>query len=377
MTSSMQVPFVDLKAQYRLIADEIKRAIDGVVERTDFILGSEVEAFESDFAEYLGVKHAVGVGSGLAALEMALRAYGIGHGNEVITTANTFIATVLAINAVGARPVLVDVDPATYNMDPAAFSAAITPRTRAVIPVHLYGQPADLNPICAIAQRHNLLIVEDAAQAHGAHYQGKRVGGFGHVAGFSFYPGKNLGAYGDGGMVVTNDSAAAQKIRHLRNYGQRVKYYHDVSGTNSRLDTLQAAILKVKLKHLDQWNAARRAHAGAYAGLLADVNVRLPVVADGVDHIYHLYVIRIEARDQVQEALRKAGVSTGIHYPVPIHLQKACADLGYGQGSFPVTEAAAGGILSLPMYAELTDDQIQYVAEGIKQALTEPQRVVA
>jgi len=373
----MQVPFVDLKAQYRLIADDIKNAIEGVIERTDFILGSEVEAFESEFAQYIGVKHAVGVGSGLAALEMALRAYGIGAGDEVITTANTFIATVLAINAVGARPILVDVNPVTYNMDPAALSAAITPRTRAVIPVHLYGQPADIGQICAIAQRHNLLVIEDAAQAHGARYQGKRVGSFGHAAGFSFYPGKNLGAYGDGGMVVTNDSATAEKLRQLCNYGQRVKYYHDISGTNSRLDALQAAILRVKLKHLDHWNTARRAHAGAYSRLLANLDLRLPVVAGELEHIYHLYVVQVGARDQVQAALRSKGVNTGIHYPVPIHLQKACADLGYGQGSFPITEAAAGAILSLPMFAELTIDQIQHVAQAVNEALAVPQRAMA
>jgi dTDP-4-amino-4,6-dideoxygalactose transaminase len=373
MTSSLRVPFVDLKAQYRTIANEIDSAIAGVVQRTDFILGEEVAAFESDFADFIGVKHAVGVGSGLAALELALRAYGIGAGDEVITTANTYVATVLAIKAVGARPILVDVDPLTYNMDPTAFSAAITPRTRAVIPVHLYGQPADLDRICAIAQRHNLLLIEDAAQAHGARYKGKRAGSFGHAAGFSFYPGKNLGAYGDGGTVVTNDGAVAEKLRQLRNYGQRVKYYHDVYGTNSRLDTIQAAILRVKLRHLDGWNAARRAHADAYRRLLAGHDLGLPGTAEGVEHVYHLYVVRSEGRDQLQAALSSRGVSTGIHYPVPIHLLKACADLEYPQGTFPVTEGAAKTILSLPMFAELTDELIQYVGEGVEDALSQLQ----
>ncbi len=373
MTSSLRVPFVDLKAQYRTIANEIDSAIAGVVQRTDFILGEEVAAFESDFADFIGVKHAVGVGSGLAALELGLRAYGIGAGDEVITTANTFVATVLAIKAVGARPILVDVDPVTYNMDSAAFSAAITPHTCAVIPVHLYGQPADMDRIGAIAQQHNLLLIEDAAQAHGARYKGKRAGGFGHAAGFSFYPGKNLGAYGDGGMVVTNDSAVAEKLRQLRNYGQRVKYYHDVYGTNSRLDTIQAAVLRVKLRHLDCWNAARRAHADAYRLLLAGHDLVLPETAEGVEHVYHLYVVRSAARDQLQAALGSRGVSTGIHYPVPVHLLKACTDLEYPQGAFPVTEAAARTILSLPMFAELTGDLIQYVGEAAQDALSQLQ----
>ena len=371
----IRVPFVDLKAQYRSIASEIDEAIRRCVERTDFILGEEVERFESDFAAYVDVKYAVGVGSGLAALELALRAYGISGGDEVITTANTFIATVLAIIATGARPVLVDVDPATYNMDPAAFSAAITPRTRAVIPVHLYGHPADMDSITEIAQRHNLLIIEDAAQAHGARYRGNRVGGFGHAAGFSFYPGKNLGAYGDGGMVVTNDSAINEKIRQLRNYGQRVKYYHDVCGTNSRLDSLQAAVLRMKLRHLDEWNTQRRRHADTYNKLLAALPVLCPVTSPGGDHIFHLYVIQVENRAAAQAALKSQGVDTGVHYPVPIHLQKACADLGYRPGDFPVTEALADRILSLPMFAELTHEQIDYVVVSLKQAVATSQSV--
>jgi dTDP-4-amino-4,6-dideoxygalactose transaminase len=371
----IRVPFVDLKAQYRGIAPEISDAIHGVLERADFILGQDVERLEAEFAAYVDVKYAVGVGSGLAALELALRAYGIGGGDEVITTANTFIATVLAIMATGARPVLVDVGPATYNMDPLALEAAITPRTRAVIPVHLYGQPVDLDPICAIARSHNLLVVEDAAQAHGAHYGGKRVGSFGHAAGFSFFPGKNLGAYGDGGMVVTNDGSVGEKIRQLRNYGQREKYYHEVSGTNSRLDTLQAAVLRVKLRYLDQWNGQRRRHADTYNKLLAALPVVCPVTSPAVEHIYHLYVIQVENRRPVQAALKSQGVDTGIHYPVPIHLQKACADLGYRPGDFPVTETLADRILSLPMFAELTHEQIDCVVDSLKQAIATSQSV--
>jgi dTDP-4-amino-4,6-dideoxygalactose transaminase len=366
----MRVPFVDLKAQYRSISGDVKQAIDGVIERTAFILGDDVAGFEAEFAAYLGVKHAVGVGSGLAALEMALRAYGIGAGDEVITTANTFIATVLAIMAAGARPVLVDVDPATYNMDPAALEAAITPRTRAVMPVHLYGQPADLESIGAIARSHRLLVIEDTAQAHGAFYRGKRAGSFGDAAGFSFYPAKNLGCYGDGGMVVTNDPGVAETIRQLRNYGQRAKYYHEVKGSNSRLDTIQAAVLRVKLPHLDEWNARRRRNAKAYNELLAGLPAVCPAITPGGDHVYHLYIVQVENRAAVQAALSSRGVDSGIHYPVPVHEQKACIDLGYRRGDFPVTEALADRILSLPMFAELTLEQIEYVADSLKHAIS-------
>ena len=364
-----RIPFVDLKAQYRLLAPEIDQAIHEVVSRADFVLGEAVEKFEEEFASYVGTRHAIGVGSGLAALELALRAYNIGPGDEVITAANTYIATVLAILAVGARPVLADADPATYNLSPAALEAAITPRTRAVMPVHLYGQPVDLDAILATAERHHLLVIEDAAQAHGARYRGKRVGGFGQAAGFSFYPGKNLGAYGDGGLVTTNDDQIAEKIRRLRNYGQRVKYYHDVVGTNSRLDTLQAAILRVKLKYLDQWNASRRQHAAAYHRLLEGLPVLRPSTAAQAEHIYHLYVIQTDGRDHLRSALQAEGIETGIHYPVPIHLQAACANLGYGEGRFPVTEAAAGRIVSLPMFAELTEQQIERVAATVSESL--------
>ena len=279
MTATTKIPFVDLQAQYQAIAPEINAAIQGVLDRSDYILGGEVGLFEDDFAKYIGTTHALSVGSGLDALELALRAYGIGPGDEVITAANTFIATVLAIIAVGAKPVLAEIDPSTYNIAPEAIEAAITSRTRGIMPVHLYGQPADIEPILATARKHNLLVIEDAAQAHGAKYAGKRAGAWGHAAAFSFYPGKNLGAYGDGGIITTNDAAIAEKIRYLRNYGQKVKYEHVIAGTNSRLDTIQAAILRVKLRYLDRWNALRNEHAAAYSAALADGPFVLPKVA--------------------------------------------------------------------------------------------------
>lgn len=368
----MRVPFVDLQAQYATIAPEIDSAIRRVLERGDFVLGEEVSRLEEEFAAYTETKHAVGVGSGLAALELLLRAYGIGPGDEVITAANTFIATALAISAVGARPVLVDPDPVTYNLNPDALAAAITPRTRVLMPVHLYGQPADLDPIRAIAERHHLLVIEDAAQAHGARYGGRRAGALGHAAAFSFYPAKNLGAYGDGGMAVTNDTAIADKLRRLRNYGERVKYEHVVTGTNSRLDTLQAAVLRVKLRYLGQWNLARRAHAAAYDHQLAGLPVVLPRTMEKAEHVFHLYVIQVEHREQVQAQLRAQGIATGIHYPIPIHLQEACTNLGYRRGDFPVTESAATRILSLPMFPELKSGQIQDVATSVQQAVTQP-----
>ncbi len=367
----IQVPFVDLRAQYTTITAEVHEAIRSVLERSDFILGDEVDQFEVEFGRYVGTRHAIGVGSGLAALELALRAYGIGPGDEVITAANTFIATVLAIMAVGARPVLVDADPATYNLDPAAVGAAITSRTRAIIPVHLYGQPADLEPILELAKRRHLVVIEDAAQAHGATYDGRRAGAWGDAAAFSFYPAKNLGAYGDGGMVMTNDAGIAEKLRILRNYGQRVKYQHAVAGTNSRLDTIQAAILRVKLRYLDRWNAARQEHALAYDDLLKELPVLRPGRLEKAAHVYHLYVVQVASRDQVQELLRTQGVSTGIHYPVPIHFQEACVHLGYRRGAFPVSERAAERVLSLPMYAEMTRLQREYVALALHQAVTQ------
>lgn len=376
MSGKMNVPFVDLRAQYAAIAPEIQAALQKVLERADFILGDEVAQFETEFARYIGVDHAVGVGSGLAALELALRAYGIGPRDEVITTANTYIATVLAILAVGARPVLVDVNPQSYNLDPAGASAAVTSRTRAIIPVHLFGQAADLDAILGLAQRHNLIVIEDAAQAHGALYHGKRVGGFGHAAAFSFYPAKNLGAYGDGGLVATRDRQIAEKIAQLRNYGQRAKYHHVVAGTNSRLDTLQAAILRVKLRHLDDWNQARQNHAETYDRMLRGAPVQCPAVSDRRAHVYHIYAIQADGRDELQTALSAQGISTGIHYPIPLHLQEACRSLGFREGEFPVTEKASARMLSLPMYAELTREQIEYVAEACHEALQQSREAV-
>jgi len=365
----MKIPFVDLQAQYKSIAGEVAAAIQCVLDRGDYILGEQVRLFEEEFAAYIGVKHAVGVGTGLDALEMLLRAYEIGPGDEVITAANTYIATALAIMAVGARPVLVDIDPATYNVNVGAIEAAITTRTRAIMPVHLCGQPADMDEILAIGEKHGLKVIEDAAQAHGARYGGVRVGSIGDAAGFSFYPGKNLGAYGDGGMVVTNDAAIAEKVRRLGNYGQRVKYEHTSVGTNSRLDTIQAAILRVKLRRLDVWNDARREHAAAYQTLLQGADCTVPVTAADRTHIFHLYVVEVDDRGDVQKLLTEKGISTGIHYPIPIHLQEACAGLGYKRGDFPATERAAGRILSLPMYAELAAGQQEYVAANLRQAV--------
>jgi len=364
--TTMRVPFVDLQAQHAPIRDEMERAFRGLVDRGDFILGAAVEKFEAEYAAYIGVRHAVGVGNGLSAIELALRAHGIGPGDEVITPANTFIATVLAIMSVGATPVFVDMDPATYTIDPRAIPAAVTSKTRAIVPVHLYGQPIDLDAVMEAAARHHLLVVEDAAQAHGARYKGKRAGSIGHSAAFSFYPSKNLGAVGDAGMITTNDDAAAAKMRLLRNYGQRVKYYHSVAGTNSRLDTVQALVLGIKLPHLDGWNAARRRHAAMYTSLLAG-HVGTPAASPDVEHIYHLYVIETDRRDAVQQRLKSRQIDSGIHYPVPAHLQDACAPLGYKPGTFPATEKAAGRILSLPMYAELTPQQIEYVAEAVRE----------
>jgi dTDP-4-amino-4,6-dideoxygalactose transaminase len=370
MSPQIKIPFVDLHAQYTSIASDVTAAMMRVVERGDYILGDDVRLFEEEFAKYIGTSEAISVGSGLDALEFALRAYGVGPGDEVITAANTFIATVLAIMSTGARPVLVDADRETYNIDPAAIEAAITSKTKAIMPVHLYGQPADMQPILEIAQKRGLVVIEDAAQAHGARYDGRRAGALGHAAGFSFYPAKNLGAYGDGGMVVTNDSAAAEKIRRYRNYGQRVKYEHPVIGTNSRLDTIQAAVLRVKLPHLDRWNAARGEHAAAYNALLAGSSIVLPTAAQKCTHIYHLYVIQLDRREEVQKALTARGIGTGIHYPIPIHLQEACASLGYRKGDFPVTENAASRILSLPMYPEMTAEQCEFVADELLQAIS-------
>ena len=362
----MNIPFIDLNAQYQMIACEIQQAMLGVIEKSDFILGKELEAFEKEFAEYCGVKYAIGLDNGTSALEMALRAYDIGDGDEVITSAHTFIATASAIAFTGARPVLVDIDPETYNLNPNLIESTITDKTKAIMPVHIYGQTADMDKIMDIAQRYGLIVIEDACQAHGAKYKGNRVGSIGHAAAFSFYPGKNLGAYGDGGMLVTNDEEIEDKVKMLRNYGQKEKYNHLFLAYNRRLDNIQAAILRVKLKRLDNWNEARRCAAILYSELLADTDLILPYCASYAEHIYHLYVIRTTKRDNLQTFLKTKGISTGIHYPIPVHQQKAYEYLKYNKGDLPITEQYASEFLSLPMFPEITEEQIYYIVENIK-----------
>ncbi|MBP6786559.1 MAG: DegT/DnrJ/EryC1/StrS family aminotransferase [Candidatus Promineofilum sp.] len=362
----MNIPFVDLQSQYKTLKEEVDAAVLAVMQRGDFVLGGAVADFERVFADYCGAKYCVGVDSGYSALELIVRAYGIGPGDEVITAANTFIATTLAISNTGATPVLVDIDPETYNIDPAKIAAAITPRTKAIMPVHLYGQPVDMDPILAIARKHGLRVFEDAAQAAGARYKGRMVGSLGDAAGFSFYPGKNLGAYGDGGAVVTDDPEIAEKVRLLRNIGQKVKYYHEVKGFNHRLDTMQAAVLLVKLPHLDGWNTERRRAAATYADLLADLPFVTPATATYAEHIFHLYVVRVHNREALMEYLKERGIASGLHYPIPIHLQPAYSELGYKQGDFPITEAYAETILSLPIFPELDDDKVAYVVDAIR-----------
>src|SRR5881394_176684 len=331
---TLQVPFVDLAAQYSTIEGEINEATSRVIQQTDFILGREVSLFEEEFAAFSEARYAVGVDSGTSALELALRAFDIGPGDEVITAANSFIASALGVSHAGAKPVLVDVDPYTYTLDVTAIERAITRRTKAIIPVHLYGHPAHMDPIRQLADQHRLVVIEDACQAHGASYKGKRVGSLGHAAAFSFYPGKNLGAYGDGGMVVTKDRKIANRLEMLRNYGQKEKYKHLFRGYNRRLDTMQAAILRVKLKYLEKWNAARRWNAKLYQKHLEGSGVVVPGEAGGAESVWHLYVIRTERRDALKEHLVIKGINASIHYPIPIHLQPAYQDLGYKRGDF-------------------------------------------
>jgi dTDP-4-amino-4,6-dideoxygalactose transaminase len=364
---ALQVPFVDLAAEYSTIEAEIGAAIHRVLRDADLILGKDVSLFEKEFASFCEAGHAAGVDCGLSALELILRANQIGTGDEVITAANTFIASALAISSVGAKPVLVDVDPETYNMDPAALRAAITPRTAAVMPVHLYGCPADMDVINEIAESHGLYVIEDACQAHGARYKGRRAGSLGDAAAFSFYPAKNLGAYGDGGMVVTDDAEVARRVTMDRNYGQREKYYHETRGHNHRLDSVQAAVLRVKLQRLEQANGARREHARLYAKLLENSGVTISAAPSWAEPVWHLFVIRHERRDALKGWLAENGISTGIHYPVPIHLQEAYRDLGYKKGDFPVTESYAEQILSLPMYPNLTAQMVEYVARMVRE----------
>ncbi len=363
----MKVPFLDLKVQYESIKHEINFAIQKVCENCAFAGGPYVAEFEKAFAEFCGTKYAVGVGNGTDALWAALIALGIGGDDEVITSPNTFMATAEAITFCGAKPVFVDVDEQTYNIDPNLIESAVTPRTKAIIPVHLYGQPADMDAIMEIAARHNLYVIEDACQAHGAEYKGRRAGSMGIAGCFSFYPGKNLGAYGEAGAVVTNNAELAGKIRMFRDHGQQKKYYHSMVGWNARMDGIQGAILSVKLKHLNEWNQARRRNAKLYNELLANVDeITTPLEKDYAAHIYHIYAVRTRNRDALISALAAEDIHCGIHYPIPIHLQEAYRFLGYKQGSFPVAEKCAAEQVSLPMFPELTAGQIRRVCGGIK-----------
>lgn len=363
------IPFVDLQAQYSVIKDEVDAAVAGVMASSQFALGESVAAFEADFASYCGVEHAIAVNSGTSALHLALLAAGVGPGDDVITVTHTFVATVAAILYTGARPVYVDIDPVTFNMDPAALEAAITDRTKAILPVHLYGQPADMDPILKIAGDAGLKVIEDAAQAHGAEYKGKRAGSLGDLGCFSFYPGKNLGAYGEGGAVTTNDADYAQVIRMLRDWGQDGKYNHVRLGFNARMDGIQGAVLGVKLRHIEAWTEARRAHAARYDEILSDIGIATPTAMGWARHVYHVYAIRVTDRARLQAALGERGVQTGIHYPTPVHLQPGYADPRYAAGDFPHSESAAAEVLSLPMFPELTRDQVDAVASALREAL--------
>jgi dTDP-4-amino-4,6-dideoxygalactose transaminase len=359
-----KIQFVDLQAQYQNIKAEVDAAVSRVLTRGDFILGEDVLLFEREFATYCKAQHCVSVASGTEALHLALRACGVGPGDEVITCTHTFIATVLAITQTGATPVLVDCDERFYTIDATKIQNAITPRTKAIIPVHLYGQPADMDPIIEIAHKHHLQVLEDACQAHGAEYKGRRCGTLGDIAAFSFYPGKNLGAYGDGGAVITGKDDLAEQVRVLRNYGQKLKYEHLCKGFNSRLDTMQAAILRVKLRHLDSWNEARRRAASSYDKLFAGNSLATPQVADYARHVFHLYVVRTMQRKKLQAALDAKNISHGIHYPTPVHLQPAFVELNYPRGSFPVAESISQEILSLPMFPEIIEEQIRRVVSA-------------
>lgn len=363
------IPFLDLKAQYRQIKPEIDAAVERAIESGQFVLGPEVSAFEERFAAYSHAKHCKAVNSGTSALHLALLAAGVGPGDEVITVSMTFVATTAAILYCGATPVFVDIDPGTWTMDPDLIEAAITPRTKAIVPVHLHGLMADMDAIMAVARRHRLIVIEDAAQAHGAEYKGRRAGSIGDAGCFSFYPGKNLGAYGEGGAVVCNDAEIAQRISLLRDWGQASKYNHVVAGYNYRMDGIQGAILNVKMKYIEEWTEARRAVAFQYDRLLDGHPDRRPAPPTYSRHVYHVYAIEVAERDQAQAKLQAAGISTGIHYPVPVHLQKAYAGLGYKAGDLPVTEFLAGKFLSLPIYAELQPDQVSTVISELQKAV--------
>lgn len=366
-TNSMNVPFMDLKLQYAALKDEILPAVANVLESAQFVLGSEVAAFENEFAAFCGSKYGVAVNTGTSALHLALLAAGVGPGDEVITVPCTFVATVAAIRYTGATPVFVDVDPITYTMDASKIEAAITSKTKVVLPVHLYGNPADIGSILQIARRHNLVVIEDSAQAHAAEYRGRRCGSIGDMGCFSFYPGKNLGAYGEGGLVTTDNPEFAKTIRMLRDWGAEKRYEHVLKGFNYRMEGIQGAILRVKLKYLEQWTAARRTHAAAYNKALAGLPLTLPVELAGNKSVYHVYPILTENRRELMESLNSRGIQTGIHYPYPVHLLPAHSDLGYKPGDFPVSENIAARELSLPMYPELTDTQIEAVTQSVSE----------
>ncbi len=366
----MKVPFVDLKAQYHSLKNEFDAAILDVVGNTAFVAGRYAAAFEASFAEYIGAKHCVAVANGTDALEIALAAIGIGHGDEVIVPANTFFATAEAVANVGATAVFVDCEPNFYNIDVKRIEEKITPRTKAIIPVHLYGLPAEMDGVMAIAKKHGLKVVEDCAQSHGADYKGKRTGTFGDIATFSFYPGKNLGAYGDAGAIVTNDADAATRARLIANHGQPAKYQHTVIGRNSRMDGIQAAVLSLKLQHLDDWLDARRRNADRYNELLAGTGIPLPTAPEYSRHTYHLYVIRVKDRDAVTAKLNEAGIDTGLHYPTALPYLEVYADAGFQPTDFPIAYSQMSELLSLPMYAELSDEMIGYVCENLKNAVS-------
>jgi dTDP-4-amino-4,6-dideoxygalactose transaminase len=363
----MPIPLVDLKAQYAAIKPEIDAAIQRVIGNTSFILGKEVADFETNFAAFCQAKHCIGLDSGTAALHLALLLCDVKPGDEVITTTHTFVATAEGISIIGARPVLVDIDPRTYNLDPRAVERAITPRTKAIIPVHLYGQPAEMDAILEIARKHNVRVIEDAAQAHGAEYRGKRAGTMGDLACFSFFPSKNLGAYGDAGALITNDDELAARARLLRDHGRRDKYEHLIVGYGYRLDALQAAILGAKLPHLDAWNVRRRAIADYYTELLSNTEIVPPYAPSHITPVYHIYAVRAKNRDGLRAHLKSRGIETGIHYPIPLHLQPVYANLGYARGDFPHAEQVANEELSLPMYPELRDAQVEMIAQTVRE----------
>jgi dTDP-4-amino-4,6-dideoxygalactose transaminase len=364
------IPFVDLKTQYDSIKDEINTAVLKVLESTQFILGDEVTAFEKEFAAYCGAAQGVALNTGTSALHLALLAAGVGPGDEVITTPFTFVATVAAIVYTGATPVFVDINPVSYTIDVSQIEKAITPNTKAIMPVHLYGQPADMDPIMEIAQRHRLTVIEDAAQAHRSEYKGRRVGSIGDIGCFSFYPGKNLGAYGEGGMAVTNNPDYERTMRMYRDWGQEGRYNHVLKGYNYRMDGIQGAILRVKLRYLDQWTEARRTHAAQYDLDLVPSGLKTPTAMPYSHHVYHIYAVRSPQRSALQQKLSEQGIQSGIHYPIPVHLQKAYADLGYQQGAFPHSELAANEVLSLPMYAELSAEQVKCISAAVCESVS-------